>query len=241
MKNLWKGAAALALFGAVCSPMASGCVEAEAPFFIRSVKAQNCEVIGVDSELLAAGTMDLRYSCNYFAVLEIANQLVRRGDETKLQIETSRISVESVDVEILQADGETAINAFTYPTAGFVDPATSSNPGRGLAGALLIDGGTAAIIAQQGGGLFVARVVANGRTLGGDNIRTRPFDFPINICIGCLCREPANDTCIGADVAPSEACFFPQDSGFDCRWLNGHTCDEPATCGCFANGDCIQP
>lgn len=233
MKNLWKGAAALVLLGAACMPLASGCVEAEAPFFIRSVKFQGCEDITVDSSNLFSGTMDVAYSCEYFAVLEMGNQLVRRGDETKLQVETSRIGVASVDVEILQSDAETVVHAFTYPTTGFIDPSTGGSPGRGLAGALLVDGAAAGIIAQQGGGLYVARIVVHGRTLGGEDIQTRPFDFPLEICIGCLCYEPANDTCIGADSAPSEQCFFPQDAGFDCRWLNGHTCSEPAVCGVF--------
>lgn len=233
MKNLWKGAAALVLFGAASAPMASGCVEAEAMFFIRNVKARGCDVITVDGPDLGAGTMDIRYSCNYFAALELGNQLVRRGDETKLQIETSRISVESVDVEVLQADGETVVGQFTYPTTGFVDPSNGTTPGRGIAGALLVDGGTAAAVAEQGGGLYVVRVIANGRTLGGDAIRTRPFEFPIEICIGCLCFEPANDTCINAEGSPDSTCFFPQDYPFDCRWLGGHTCSDAATCGVF--------
>jgi hypothetical protein len=234
MKNLWKGAAALVMFGVACLPMASsGCVDAEASFFIRGVKFQGCEALSADGPDVAVGTMDIRYSCNYFAVLELGNQLVRRGDETKLQIETSRINVERVDVEVLGADGETGIGAFTYPTTGFVDPSSAGNPGRGLAGALLVDGGTSAKIAEVGGGLFIARIVAHGRTLGGDDISTRPFDFPLEICIGCLCFEPANDTCIESEGAPAEQCFFPQDVPFDCRWLSGHTCSEPATCGIF--------
>lgn len=233
MKNLWKGALALMLFGASSLPlMSSGCVDAEAMFFISGVKYQGCEALSVDSPELAKGTMDLRYACNYLAVLELGNQLVRRGDETKLQLETSRISVESVDVEILAAD-ESPINAFTYPTTGFIDPATGSSPGRGLSGALLVDGGTSAMLAEQGGGLYIIRIVAHGRTLGGDDITTRPFDFPLEVCIGCLCFEPSNDTCVASEGSPSDQCFFPQDTGFDCRWLNGHTCSEPATCGVF--------
>lgn len=229
MKNLWKGAAALVLLGAACMPLASGCVEAEAPFFIRSVKLQGCEDLTVDSSNLFSGTMDVAYSCGYYAVLEVGNQLVRRGDETKLQVETSRIGVDSVDVEILQADGETSIHAFTYPTTGFVDPANGTTPGRGLAGALLVDGAAAAIMAQAGGGLYVARIVVHGRTLGGEDIQTRPFDFPLEVCVGCLCFKPSNDVCVDADSAPAEQCFFPQDAPFDCRWTNSN-CSATAVC-----------
>lgn len=235
MKNLWKGALALALFGVASAPMTSGCAQPEGMLYIKNVKAQRCEDISVDSPFLGSGRMDIRYSCNYIAILELNNQLVRRGDETKLQIETSRISVTGVDVQILSADGA-VVGQFTYPMSGFVDPATGTNPGRGLASALLIDGGTAAAVGAQigpgGSGLYIANVVARGRTLGGLDIESRPFEFPIEICDGCLCYEPSDDTCVGSTGAPDDDCFFPQDFGFDCRWI-GQSCSAPATCGSF--------
>jgi hypothetical protein len=230
MTSLWKGALALALFGAASAPMASGCVQAEAMFYIKNVKAQNCEDIGVDSPQLPIGKMDVRYSCSYIAILELNNQLVRRGDETKLQVETSRISVTAVDVQIFGADGS-FVKEFTYPTSGFVDPANGTNPGRGLAGALLVDGEAASIMAASPGP-YVVSVVAQGRTLGGDNIESRPFEFPIEVCVGCLCYAPTDDDCINSSENPT-GCNIQQDYPFDCRILGGHTCDEPATCGNF--------
>jgi hypothetical protein len=227
MKKLWKGALALTLFGVASAPMASGCVQAEAMFYIQSVKHQECDAESVDSEELYYGRMDIRYSCSYFAVLEVHNQLVRRGNPAKLQLETSRISVTAVDVQLLQADGVTVVREFTYPTSGFVDPATDSQPGRGLAGALLVDDGSA-----LSPGLYVARVVAHGRTLGGDNIETRPFDFDIEVCDGCLCYEPPDDTCTLSMGEAEGDCFMPQDDDFDCRWVN-HDCSAPAVCGIF--------
>jgi hypothetical protein len=238
MKNIWKGAIALMLFGITTALTSAGCVQAEAPFFIHSAKAIACDEVTVDSAELPYGVMDVRYSCNYSAILRLGNQLVRRGDETKLQIETSRISVTAFDVEILDAGGQQIDNggaaaAFTYPTTGFIDPSNQSQPGYGLAGALLVDGATAQTLAGQGGGSIIARIVAHGRTLGGDDITSRPFDFPIQVCVGCLCRTPSDDTCVNSIGQPMGTCFIPQDQPFDCRFLGGHECTEEATCGVF--------
>lgn len=238
MKHLWKGASALLLFAAMAVACAPGCVDAEAPFFIMSAKAVGCDTLTVDSDDIGIGTMDVRYACSYTAVLQLGNQLVRRGNQTKLQLETSRVSVTSFDVEILDAAGSpiqnaTGAAAFTYPTTGFIDPASASEPGLGLAAALLVDGATAQTLQAQGGGSIIARIVAHGRTLGGDDVTTRPFDFPIQVCDGCLCTEPADDTCVNPESAPKAQCFRAQDQLFDCRFLGGHDCSDNAVCGNF--------
>ncbi|MBK8252525.1 MAG: hypothetical protein IPK82_07635 [Polyangiaceae bacterium] len=238
MKHLWKGFAALALLGATGVLTAPGCVDAEAPFFIIGVKAQTCDATSIDGANLGSGALDVRYNCNYYAILELGNQLVKRGDETKLQIETSRISVTSVDVQIFAEDGVTPVqnsagNAqFSFPVTGFIDPASGTEPGRGLAEALLIDPGTAFALANSGGGKVIARVVARGRTLGGDDLKTRPFDFPIDVCLGCLCFAPTDDACVNSEAGPEDDCLINQDFQFDCRWI-GRNCNEPAICGVF--------
>lgn len=240
MKNLWKGACAVVLFGAGGLATGPGCVDAEAPFFIVSAMENTCDPITVDSADLLGGVMDLRYACEYYATLRLANQLVRRGDEAKLQIETSRISITRFDVEVLdaaenpiqRADGSAA--RFTYPGYGFVDAARAGQPGEGLARSQLIDGATAQAL---GDALFdgntendvttvIARVVAHGRTLGGDDVQTRPWDFPIDIKYGYLCE-------CGPDPESSSECLIVQDQPFSCA-LTGGDCPK---LGCIAAGD----
>jgi hypothetical protein len=233
MKHLWKGAPALVLLAAIAAPTGNGCVQAESPFFIRSAKVLSCETTTADSDDLAAGVMDVRYSCNYTAFLELGNQLVRRGDPDKLQTETSRISVTSFDVEVLGVDGA-QLSAFSLPATGFVDPGNGTEPGYGLSGTTLVDGkgalGARAQLQANQGGFITARLVAYGRTLGGDGVKTRPFDFPINVCDGCLCSVPADDDCVMAADTPKAACFIPQDAPFDCRFI-GADCSTAGTCG----------
>ncbi len=242
MKHICRGAVALVFFGAVAASTAPGCVQAEAPFFIRSVKAPACEEVTTSSSVLPYGRLDVRYKCEYHAILELGNQLVRRGDETKLQVETSRISVTAVDVQILDAGEQPLTNAagaaeFTYATTGFIDPASGTEPGYGLADALLVDGATgqalAASIPPGGKTSIIARVTAHGRTLGGEELLSRPYDFPLEVSNGGLCTEPSDDSCTNPTDAPKATCYIPQDFLFDCRFLGGHSCSDPATCGVF--------
>lgn len=230
MKKLWKGACALVLFAFGVLAAAPGCVDAEAPFFIISAKALSCDAITVDSVERTRGILDLRYACEYNAILLLGNQLVRRGDDATLKIETSRISVTRFDVQLLdagenpiqRADGSAA--EFSYPSSGFVDPARASVPGEGLAGALLIDGATAQALGARllddtpGNEIttVIARVTGYGRTLGGDDLKTRPWDFPIDITYGSLC------TC-NADAESTENCLIAQDASFSCA-LTDNTC-----------------
>jgi hypothetical protein len=236
MKHLWKGASALVLLGAVVLMIQPGCVQAESPFFIEGVRAQSCDPVNVESTKVSFGTMDVAYQCGYWAHIVVGNQLVRRGDENKLQTETSRIEVFAFDVEVLDAAGDPlstggTTGAFTIPAAGFVDPANGTEPGYGIMTTLLVDGATAQFLYDQGGNQFiVARVTAHGRTLGGDEQTSAPFDFPISVCRGCLCFEPSDDSCSNATASPKEQCAIKQDQEFDCRFI-GFSCSTEAKCG----------
>ena len=235
MKKLWKGACALVLFAVGVLAAGPGCVDAEAPFFIISAKVRSCAAVSSDSADLGRGTLDLRYSCEYSAVLLLGNQLVRRGDDATLKIETSRISVSRFDVEILdaaeapivRADGSAA--QFSYPSNGFVDAARANQFGEGLAATLLIDGATAQALGAR---LFdttagnevttvIARVTGFGRTLGGDDVKTRPWDFPIDLTFGTLCA-------CSQDNESSVECLIPQDQTFHCAVMPTGTCKNIA-------------
>lgn len=236
MKHLWKGAVALSLFGAVAALSAGGCVETRSSFYIESVVAQSCDPVTPESDRTAIGTIDVKYQCEYLAWLVIGNQLVRRGDDNKLQTETSRIQLTAIDVQILDAGGNRIVTdsgggAFTLPVDGFVDPSDDTEPGLGLTAGILVDGGTGQYLAETGySGIIVARIVAHGVTLGGDAVQTPEWDFPIRVVSGDLCSEPADDECVNADSAPTDACLIAQDQQFDCRFI-GVNCSAPARCG----------
>lgn len=228
MKKLWKGACALVLtaFGVLAA--APGCVEAEAPFFIIGALVPSCDALTVDSPVLLGGRMDLRYTCSYNAVLLLGNQLIRRGDDATLKVETARISITGFDVQLLdaaenpiqRADGSTA--EFSVPSNGFVDAARAGQPGEGFATALLIDGATAQELgnrllddtSENDITTVIARITGRGRTLGGDDVKTRPWDFPIDITYNSLCY-------CTLDEESTDTCAILQDQSFHCSALGG--------------------
>lgn len=231
MKNLWKGAVALVLWGVLVAASAAGCVVNESSLFVESVVEQSCDTVTVDSPQVLTGTLDTRYGCSYSQKLVIGNQLVKRGDDNKLQTETSRVEIKSADVQILGPDGA-VLGQFSVPATGFVNPASNTTPGLGLTEILMIDGATGKLLNDQGIQLVTSRVIVRGRTLGGLDIKTAPFDFPIKVCNGCLCKVPNDDTCVGSDGTPTEKCWIRQDQPFDCR-VAPIDCNTPGICGVY--------
>ncbi|MFO0586293.1 MAG: hypothetical protein U0441_02075 [Polyangiaceae bacterium] len=229
MKKLWKGALALVLLSVPVAAGAAGCVANESSLFVKSVLEPSCDAVTPDSTIILTGYLDTRYSCSYSNVLVIGNQLVKRGDDNKLQTETSRVEIKSADVQVLDPNGS-VLGEFSVPADGFVDPATNTLPGTGLTEILMIDGATGKAINDAGIQFVTSRVVVRGRTLGGLDLKTAPFDFPISVCNGCLCKTPSDDTCVGSDGTPTEKCLIPQDRQFDCRLL-GADCTDTGVCG----------
>jgi hypothetical protein len=185
------GAALLASTGAV------GCADNESEIYIRNVVAPDDSCIYTPAEDgvgFLSGLLDGAVRYEYTAVLLIGNQTVARGDTDSLRTETSSVSIYEYDVRVLNAEGAVFEGAaFTAPTAGYVGAKVGDEDGFGLASAVLIDGATgqalgqaAAISPQQA----VAEVVVRGRTLGGNEVESRPFTFPISICSGCLVGFP---------------------------------------------------
>lgn len=236
MKNLWRGAFAIVLLGLFVAALAPACVDNESSLLIRNVAAHSCDLITTDSPEIGQGYLDTRYQCGYSAFLIIGNQLVKRGDDNKLQTETSRVEIKGADVQVLSSDGE-VLGQFSVPAVGFVDPANNTNPGYGITEVLLVDGQTAQALDSAGVSYVVAHVIVRGRTLGGQDLTTAPFDFPINVCNGCLCAAPPDDDCLDPQSTPTEQCLITQDKAFDCRFLKSFS-PENVTKDCSWGGQC---
>lgn len=243
--NVRRMAAGLMVLGAG-SIMAPACADNESSLFIRAVQAQDDMCFfpapGDDVVVLLGGTLDVRVASTYSAGLVVGNQLVRRGDEEQIRTETSRIQLYAADVTVLDA-GQTAIArgdgseaAFEVPVAGFVDPGNGSDPGYGTAFALLIDSATSEQLRAQVGPFghmdVIASVIVRGRTLGGNELETAPFQFPIHVCDGCLvgpsaADDPANpavDCDNTADLDDDVLCSPGQDELIDCCRLGVPFC-----------------
>jgi hypothetical protein len=213
-----------------------------------------------NQSFLPKGALDVALNGIYTAVFLLGNQLVSRSNPQQLQAETSTINVEGAVVRVTAPDG-TQLNSFTSLTSGTVYPSTGTVPGYAAISAQILDQGSVQAVsggsALSGSG-FVTIVTYTkffGHTLGGTYVESNEFEFPIDICKGCLISITQQDenqcftlpNCKGGSGSSSSLpipCVPGQDTVIDCSQcpplhlangtlVNNPLCDPPATniCG----------
>lgn len=228
--------------GLVCAALAaagaSGCSDNDASLFVMGVLAADapaCEVSAdPGSKQLFHGTLDVAFRSKYEGVVLVANQLAPRGDKKQLRAETSGLQLRGAEVELTSSQG-TVIDKFSVNGGGFVQASRSESPGFGTAEVTMIPASVGADLAAtlsanpSGRRTLVARIRVFGDTLGGIEITSGDFTFPIDVCWGCLVEypleavvDPADGTgglvCGGKpDGIVSNQCIRGQDDAIDCR------------------------
>jgi len=204
-----------------------GCTETNSTIFIRQVQVPDPDdqcIVRADPAALFTGHGFLDTALGdgaYQATVLVGNQMIRRGDEDTLRTETARVQLYEAEIEVFDYAGG-LLNEYTMPVSGFADPATGTEPGWGLVGATLVDAGSASAAAGGSGQTVVTRVKLYGVSLGGEEVETAPWDFPVFVCSNCLaCVEP--DTCEDDRL---EVCNLGQDASPDCRVVDpDHPCN----------------
>ena len=237
MSECWKRWLVLALMGA--GAVVSGCSENESSIYIRSVLAPNSNCLYVAdpaSEMLGSGTMDIGLTYEYKASLLVGNQLVGRGSSESLRTETSTFIAEGMEVRVERANASKDIlSEYTVSVTGVSDASTGSSPGWGIVDTVAVNSAASQAIlsifenAESNVGLL--RVVSVmrvwGKTLGGREVESGEFRFPIAVCIGCLPFVPpdavdsAGPSCIIGTGSYATPCRFGQDEPVDCRLCLG--------------------
>jgi hypothetical protein len=232
------------LLAAAAIPLTSSCADNRSTIFIAGVLKQippTCIVVAsAQSAILGAGLVDVSISSSYRAWFLTGNEMVARGDKQSVRTETSRVTINKVEVRLTDSTGE-ALNcgdqddcgAYSVFATGFVDVARGEDPGYGafnvevipsIVGASLADsfgGGTAPLTSRT---TVIANVKASGVTLGGEDVKSAEFTFPIEVCYGCLINYNAIDVTtrhalctIGDDHTPGSYCGFGQDDPVSCE------------------------
>lgn len=256
MRQSLQRAGAFFFIAAATGVLVTSCVDNESSMFIRGCLAfptDGCVVTpDSSSKQRFSGLLDPAQA-DYSCPLLIGNQLVARGDSKQLRVETSRIAIHSAVVTVYNSTKTETYANFTVPASGFVDPGTSALPGFGAANVLLLDRVTAR---AHAGDTLLSGVVLQGRTLGGLELETAEWTFPIQVA------QPSSlcflDPCVPGSTDDSTAtttCHPGNDIVTDCRQgcgclPNNHDC-EPLGCRgtvdsgvcspCLGNADCTAP
>ncbi|MFZ5895924.1 MAG: hypothetical protein ACOY0T_33015 [Myxococcota bacterium] len=240
------GALGVTMLGLLAAP---GCADNESMLFVEgvlAVEATDCVAKAESGALMrAGGTLDLALRNGYRAALLVGSQLTQRGSRERLRTETARLQLEGADITLQDAYAQdlnlgNSPNPFSTIGSGFVNPSTGTDPGLGVIFVDIIPAALSAAIegAVQGSGLVLAKVKVFGTTLGGQKVESGEYQFPIQICRGCLINYPTstNTGAVGSFscVAPTQAttssvCLLGQDQVVpctECAGFNG-VCSDP--------------
>ncbi len=208
----------------------AGCADNESSLFVIGVYAlgrTQCVAEPTSSAvLLPSGTLDRTLANGYNAALLVGSHLTQRGSRENLRTETSRLAIEGAHITLYATTGAEVVRPDAAAT-GLVNPATGTDPGLATVFAQLIRPADLAALGPPG--QAIARIRIFGTTLGGQEIESGDYDFPIQVCDGCLISYPAEaaDPTAGGDVylcsfdvdtetQTTEICYPGQDDLIPC-------------------------
>jgi hypothetical protein len=183
--------------------------------------------------MLGKGSLDLAFNHVYTAALLVGNQMTPRGDKTQLRPETKRVNLQGAEVILTDLAGAVIEPAFSVPGAGYADVSSGDDPAYGVIFAELIPRTVGSRLAEDLEGdpnlrTIIAEVRVFGTAIGGHELESGPFIYPIQVCYGCsvlfplvaMVPDSAGNLICGGDaegVNEELPCAEGQDTMTDCR------------------------
>lgn len=227
--------------GVTVGVLTPACADNDQAIFVRMVLApptnrQNNMCIytsDATQALLSQGILDIELRDSYTAALLVGSQLIGRGATLATRAEPNRVHLNGAVVHVSDVSGA-VLGEFTSVASSFVDPQLNNQASYSpLVGVTLIDRAIKDQLATQieryGSKLVVASIRVFGRTLGGVDVESGEFQFPITVCRGCLVSfvdgdDPAvdgKDCSIPLSGTVPPPCELGQDEIFPCQLCRG--------------------
>ena len=217
MKRILGQSLSLVAIVAIGSLLTPACADDDGSIFVNhalapptSRQAGTCQYTADPTQpVLAQGLLDTAARDSYLVNLLVGNQMIQRGDPLQPRAESNRVHLDGAVVRVTDANGN-EINSFTAPTSGFVDASNGNTPTYGIAQLNALDATTvarAASVTKLAVGaqkLVIANMKVFGKTVGGVDVESAEWSFPIRLCIGCLIDFSTGDD--------------PAKSGVDCSF-----------------------
>jgi hypothetical protein len=272
MKRVWGHVLAGVSLLAGGSAAVFACVHNDSTIFIQDVLAPQevsngaaCTFTSATTQaVLSSGVLDLVFTNHYDPTYLLGNQLVAEANSSQLMTETSTVTIQGAVVRLTDSQGHAFPNTpYTRLAAGTIYPANGGVPSYApVTVTSVIDSdvaaavgmGSAALLGQGGYVRVITYVKFFGNTLGGKYVESDEFEFPVDVCQGCLIEFTPQDinptcpapNCLGNAAAGSSSsqntvpCVMGQDLKIDCI-----QCQSYREChGVFANmppdgGSCL--
>ena len=238
MKRAWAKALSFGILSVAVAALSPACADNSESLYIQGVIVPPAVTNGAcvyqsdaQAGLLLAGKLDIAARSDYSAPIIVRSQLQSRVNRDTNRTEPNRFVVEGTITRVTFPSGE-VVDEFSSFASRVIDPDPGQQPGSGVVSALLISPNTLAEVIKRRGAFDTRRkevaVIANvkvfGRTLGGVEIESAEFPFPISICRGCginfACASPTLG-CAGAIDSTTEGCATPcnvgQDQPYPCQ------------------------
>lgn len=250
----------------------SACAHNDSSLFIQDViylipvaAGQVCSYTADPNQLFqSSGTLDVAFRDQYFAEFLVANQLVAQSNSAQLMTETSTVNIEGAIVRVTDAAGN-QLDSFTSLAAGTVYPSTGTVPGYAAIGATIASRASIkAVVGAKGAGLglggsttIVTYSKFFGHTLGGTYVESNEFEYPIEVCEGCLVTFSESlsncngvmlkgPNCLGAQASGSTLSTLPipctvgQDTAIDCSQCQGTAACQGVYATAPVPGGCLD-
>ncbi|HXX66248.1 MAG TPA: hypothetical protein VEK07_03650 [Polyangiaceae bacterium] len=246
MKRFWGRALAGAVLVGVPAVFVPACAHDDTTLFVYDVLAQPTVTPGqsctftssVTQPFINGGLLDIDLSVSYEAEFLIGNQMIAQANPNAPKTETSFIQVQGAVVTIKDSTGSQVLAQYTDNSSVTVPPASGGTPGFAPVGITIVDANT--VLKYGANGLRVLTFTQFfGVTLGGQSVQSNVYEFPVDMCEGCLIDYlnapgyPLPNCVNSANVAApmSEPCIPGQDLAISCLL-------------CLDNTDCnpqVQP
>lgn len=237
MNRLIGKAIAVVALGALSTAVMPACAENDQSIFIRSMlaPAQNrqnnmCVYSSDPSQTaISEGLLDVGVTDSYQASLLIGSQLIARANQNDARGEANRARLDGAIVRVTDPNGG-SLGEFTSLGSGFVEPQVNNQPSFSPFFVTVLDSATIKKLAEQVTGpqskLVVVNIKVFGRTLGGVDLETGEFQYPIRLCNGCLVSFASGDD----PATPERDCSLPLESGGSTTLPCHAGQDEPVPC-----------
>ena len=204
MKRICGYVVSLAAVAGLAGSVLPACSTNDQTIFIRSLLAPSANRQGgacsynndPSQPALFTAVLDLGLTDSYNGTFLVGNQLIPRGDPNNNRAESNRVHINGAIVKVQDPDG-TTLREFTSLATGFADPQNNNAPGYAPIGAVVFDAPTKDIVLPSVATKGTARtllivVKVFGTSVGGVDVESGEYQFPMQVCRGCLVKQDGN-------------------------------------------------
>jgi len=252
MKRIWGHIIAVVGVAFGAAGLNAACAHDDSTIFVRDVISPPIPQAGgtclytndPSQPTINSGVIDSAFASGYMAAFLVGNQMTPRASQDNDRTETSRVNLQGAIVRVTDIDGTELRPSYTWSAGATVDPASGGTPSYAPIFIQIVDAQAVSAALARHPGATTVRILTYakvfGHTLGGTRVESNEYQFPVDICTGCLVSFPSGvssplfpepncaNTGTGGSGATASPCIMGQDQYIDCRLCSA---THPKECG----------